>query len=198
MQKKRRGKQHATKGMKSFYGEHAATRQCVSFRCVTAGMLYSHRLINHHRLDLRQGVDWLCQSIQFTNSPEACSITRFPPFFCSTVRESSRIVCPLDFTYFICHSWCLHWKNCSLCQGLSVYNFPSFTECMVEMESTRRCSEAAVSHLNTLRQFQDNNRLCQPESSSGADSRSLSLWKNAMGFISVWSFFPRVKWICTF
>ncbi len=122
---------------------------------------------------------------QSTNSSKARFILIFPPFSAFTVQDS-----------------CIGLYDDLILLILSV--IPDvFTErttvhVKVYLSSTRHQSssvqlkwspltdsEATVSCLNTLRQFQGNNRLCQLESRQP----SLSLPKNAKGLIRVLSIF---------
>lgn len=48
---------------------------------------------------------------QLTNSSKARFILMLSLFSAFTVQDSCRVVWWLDFTYFICHPWRLHWKN---------------------------------------------------------------------------------------
>lgn len=102
---------------------------------------------------------------QLANSSKACFILIFPlslPWQCKTVAG-----CMMTWFYLLCLSFLVSSLNAPQIMSRVVSSSSRQSSSVYLKLSLLTDSEAAVSRLNRLRQFQDNNRLSQLESSGG-------------------------------
>ena len=108
---------------------------------------------------------------QSTNSSKACFIS-ISPFSCPWQWETVWGLYDdlISLIWSVIPDVFTRKKTHSLCQGFVCVQPPINHQVCSWNGTHSQVREAAVSRLNTLRQFQGNNRLCQFESSGGGDS----------------------------